>query len=146
MFDGEVYADFVVLWLLCHQSRVEGERSELYWLEKWTQLAEKRGTRVLEESGVSDLLNRLMGTARHLLSFLLKRPILRGLLNQARQRRSSQRHIHAYLKQFEQPLRERQDKGTHWWELRSCDYYGDFERPKVIVQCIAYYSQFAFDE
>ena len=29
MFDGEIYADFVVLWLLCHQSRVEGERSEL---------------------------------------------------------------------------------------------------------------------
>ena len=28
MFDGEVYADFVVLWLLCHQSRVEGERPD----------------------------------------------------------------------------------------------------------------------
>jgi hypothetical protein len=53
--------------------------------------------------------------------------------------------IHAYLKQFEKPLRERQDKGQYWWELRACDYYHDFERPKFIVQCIAYYSQFAFD-
>ena len=53
--------------------------------------------------------------------------------------------VHAHLKQFEQPLRARQDKGTYWWELRACDYYEDFGRPKIIVQCIAYYSQFAFD-
>ncbi len=54
--------------------------------------------------------------------------------------------VHAYLKQFERPLRARQDQGKYWWELRACDYYGDFEKPKVIVQCIAYYSQFAFDD
>jgi hypothetical protein len=54
--------------------------------------------------------------------------------------------IYAHLKQFQQPLQARQDKGTYWWELRSCDYYGDFEQPKIIVQCIAYYSQFAFDD
>ena len=54
--------------------------------------------------------------------------------------------VHAHLKRFEQPLRARQDKGEYWWELRACDYYGDFEKPKIIVQCIAYYSQFAFDE
>ena len=61
MFDGEVYADFVVLWLLCHQSRVEGERPELCWLEKWSQLAEKRGTRVLEylRTGVENAINAL---------------------------------------------------------------------------------------
>lgn len=53
--------------------------------------------------------------------------------------------IYAHLKQFEKALRERQDKGQYWWELRACDYYQDFERPKFIVQCIAYYSQFAFD-
>ncbi len=54
--------------------------------------------------------------------------------------------VHAHLKQFEQPLRARQDKGKYWWELRACDYYEDFAKPKIIVQCIAYYSQFAFDE
>ena len=54
--------------------------------------------------------------------------------------------IHAHLKSFEQPLRARQDKGQHWWELRACDYYEEFERPKIVVQCIAYYSQFAFDD
>lgn len=54
--------------------------------------------------------------------------------------------VHAHLKQFEEPLRARQDKGDFWWELRSCDYYDEFESSKIIVQCIAYYSQFAFDE
>jgi hypothetical protein len=53
--------------------------------------------------------------------------------------------VHWRLKQFEQALRARQDKGQYWWELRACDYYDDFEKPKIIVQCIAYYSQFAFD-
>jgi hypothetical protein len=53
--------------------------------------------------------------------------------------------VHAHLKRFEQQLRARQDKGQYWWELRPCDYYDDFEKPKILVQCIAYYSQFAFD-
>src|SRR5690606_11245541 len=43
------YADFVLLWLLCHQSRVEGERPEQCWLERWTQEAAERGTRALED-------------------------------------------------------------------------------------------------
>ena len=26
-----------------------------------------------------------------------------------------------------------------------CDYYGEFDKPKIVVQCIAYFSQFALD-
>ncbi len=54
MMNGEVYADFVVLWLVCHQSRVEtpsnlpqGEGGSC-WLEKWSKAAQERGTRALE--------------------------------------------------------------------------------------------------
>ncbi len=48
--EGEVYADFVLLWLLCHESRVEAERPEDCWLEQWAQVArEQQGTRVLDE-------------------------------------------------------------------------------------------------
>jgi hypothetical protein len=54
--------------------------------------------------------------------------------------------VYTHLKQFEDPLRARQDKGHFWWELRACDYYGAFEEPKIVVQCIAYYSQFALDD
>ncbi|NBB81121.1 MAG: N-6 DNA methylase [Verrucomicrobia bacterium] len=49
MFDGESYADFAVLWLVCHQSRVEAENPNLCWLEKWSQFAEESGTRALEK-------------------------------------------------------------------------------------------------
>lgn len=48
MMDGEVYADFALLWLLCHESRVEAERSEECWLERWCREAQERGTRALD--------------------------------------------------------------------------------------------------
>lgn len=48
MMEGEAYSDFVVLWLLCHQSRVENERPELCWLETWTRTAQEEGTRALD--------------------------------------------------------------------------------------------------
>lgn len=47
MMDGEVYSDFVVLWLIAHQSRLEGERTSDCWLEKWSQHAIEQGTRAL---------------------------------------------------------------------------------------------------
>ncbi|HEX5506459.1 MAG TPA: hypothetical protein VFW96_27830, partial [Thermomicrobiales bacterium] len=48
LLDGEVYADFALLWLVCHESRVAGERPEECWLERWSRLAQQRGTRALE--------------------------------------------------------------------------------------------------
>lgn len=52
MFNGEVYSDFVLLWLVAHATRFaprEGDRPETCWLEKWTQEAEEQGTRALGE-------------------------------------------------------------------------------------------------
>jgi hypothetical protein len=68
MMAGEVYADFVLLWLLCHQSRVEVRESGVgnresgaastpdsrlstpqgCWLEKWSKTANDQGKRALE--------------------------------------------------------------------------------------------------
>ncbi|MBE2202521.1 MAG: N-6 DNA methylase [Anaerolinea sp.] len=73
MFNGEVYSDFSLFWLLCHQSRVEirdwrletEEESSIVnpsagsgqvrqssiancWLEKWSQQATEQGTRALD--------------------------------------------------------------------------------------------------
>jgi hypothetical protein len=53
IFDGELYAEFQLLWLLCHQSRVE-KRSGTEagpadcWLEVWRAEATEAGTRALE--------------------------------------------------------------------------------------------------
>ena len=50
MFVGEVYSDFVLLWLMVHATRFvprDGDRPESCRLEQWTQEAERLGTRVL---------------------------------------------------------------------------------------------------
>src|SRR4051794_17271900 len=61
MMDGEVYADFALLWLVCHQSRVEAERPDEYWLEKWTRAAQEQGTRALDQlrGGVEQAITAL---------------------------------------------------------------------------------------
>ena len=61
MMDGEVYADFVLLWLLCHQSRVEGEKPEEFWLEQWSRQAQEQGTRALDQlrKGVEEAISSL---------------------------------------------------------------------------------------
>jgi hypothetical protein len=50
MFAGEVYSDFVLLWLVAHATRFaprEAERPDTCWLEQWTKLAEEQWTRAL---------------------------------------------------------------------------------------------------
>lgn len=53
IFDGELYAEFQLLWLLCHQSRVEKRGGPEAgpvdcWLEVWRAEATEAGTRALE--------------------------------------------------------------------------------------------------
>lgn len=61
MLDGEAYADFALLWLVCHASRVEGERPHDCWLEKWSQEAARQGTRALDglRNGVETAITEL---------------------------------------------------------------------------------------
>lgn len=48
MFEGEVFSDFALLWLLCHQSRVESDNPSACWLEQWARSAQDQGVRALE--------------------------------------------------------------------------------------------------
>ena len=61
IFDSEAYADFRLLWLLCHQSRVAGDKPEHCWLEKWTKEAQDTGRRALEQlrQGVQQAIESL---------------------------------------------------------------------------------------
>ena len=63
MMNGGIYPDFTLLWLLCHQSRVESEKPESCWLERWSRVAQVEGTRALEQlrEGVEDAINALGG-------------------------------------------------------------------------------------
>ena len=53
--------------------------------------------------------------------------------------------LHAHFKLFETQLRKRQDRGTYWWELRSCAYWSAFDKPKVMYQDITWRPQFCLD-
>lgn len=48
MFEGEVFSDFVLLWLLCHQSRVENDQQANCWLEQWARSAQEQSVRALD--------------------------------------------------------------------------------------------------
>ena len=49
MFDGDLYSEFFVLWLVCHQSRFEGEKPAQFWLERWKKIAEDKTLRALDD-------------------------------------------------------------------------------------------------
>ncbi|MBX6332394.1 MAG: Eco57I restriction-modification methylase domain-containing protein, partial [Gemmatimonadaceae bacterium] len=50
--------------------------------------------------------------------------------------------LYEHFKRHEEKLRTRRDKGRYWWELRSCDYYTAFERPKILYTDITWRSAF----
>jgi hypothetical protein len=58
MMTGEAYSDFVVLWLVCHQSGVEAAQPADCRLERWSQAAADQGTRALDQlrAGVEDAI------------------------------------------------------------------------------------------
>jgi len=53
--------------------------------------------------------------------------------------------VSKYLLPFETAARKRQDKGRYWWELRPCDYYGAFDKPKIMWPDICRYPRFSWD-
>ena len=49
MFEGKQYADFALLWRVCHESRVNAEKPEQCWLERWSKVAAEQGLRALDQ-------------------------------------------------------------------------------------------------
>jgi hypothetical protein len=50
-----------------------------------------------------------------------------------------------HLQAFSDAAEKRYDKGEYWWELRACDYYGEFEQPKIIIPSIIKNASYTFD-
>jgi NOL1/NOP2/fmu family ribosome biogenesis protein len=53
--------------------------------------------------------------------------------------------LHEHLRQYTPQLKKRDDQGEFWWELRSCAYYAEFERPKIVYAEIATEGKFLLD-
>ncbi|MBW2121253.1 MAG: N-6 DNA methylase, partial [Deltaproteobacteria bacterium] len=84
MFEGEAYADFTLLWLLCHQSRVESSQPEEFWLERWSRLAQEQGIRALDQlrGGVENAITHLgQGFISHKANNELRISLKSGRLN-----------------------------------------------------------------
>lgn len=52
--------------------------------------------------------------------------------------------LHAHFRKHEARLRKRRDQGEYWWELRSCDYYAAFRKPKLLYTDITWRPEIAF--
>ncbi|PFG75151.1 Eco57I restriction-modification methylase domain-containing protein [Tepidiforma thermophila] len=84
MFDGDSYADFALLWLTCHQSRLEGEPPESCILERWRESAREQGVRALEalRQGVEHALQALgSGFLAHPSNTALREALRSGTLD-----------------------------------------------------------------
>ncbi len=51
-----------------------------------------------------------------------------------------------HLFKFKEKAENRTDKGDYWWELRACDYYDKFEKPKIMYQVLQVKPCFIYDE
>ena len=54
--------------------------------------------------------------------------------------------IYDYLLQFKEKAERRGDQGKHWWNLRACKYYDEFEEDKIVWADIATKPTFAWVE
>lgn len=53
--------------------------------------------------------------------------------------------IMQHLKAHEEACIARSDQGQFWWELRACDYYEEFEKPKMLVPTFLAHPAFVLD-
>ena len=100
MMDGEAYSDFVLLWLLCHQSRVEAEKPEDCWLERWSKTAQEQGTRALDQlrGGVTQAIEQLgAGFLAHAANRPLKERLRTGDLDKQEYYRQVLRLVYRLL-------------------------------------------------
>jgi len=51
-----------------------------------------------------------------------------------------------HLLKHKEKAEARTDQGDFWWELRSCDYYDLFEKPKIMYQVLQVKPCFIYDE
>ena len=54
--------------------------------------------------------------------------------------------IAKHLSRFEIKAKKRTDKGDFWWELRTCAYYAEFEKPKIIYAHFQANPLFSFEK
>lgn len=84
IMDGEQYSEFMLLWMVCHQSRVEAEKPNDCWLERWFNTSRDEGIRALDKLrvGVEKAIESLgTGFLAHRTNAKLRDALASGELN-----------------------------------------------------------------
>jgi hypothetical protein len=84
IMEGEQYSDFLLLWMVCHQSRVEGTRPAECLLEQWFVQSAEEGVRALDalREGVEKAIEHLgAGFLRHPANDALRQALRSGELS-----------------------------------------------------------------
>lgn len=103
MLTGEVYPDFVLLYLTLHQSRLEADKPENTLLEQWTRAAQDQGTRALDRlrDGVQAALTTLgQGFLEHPANTTLRTDLTTGTLTPQGYYRQLLRVVYRFLVLF----------------------------------------------
>jgi hypothetical protein len=53
--------------------------------------------------------------------------------------------IARHLEPYAEPAEKRIEKGDYWWELRACDYFSEFGKPKLMYPILQMKPVFTFD-
>ena len=53
--------------------------------------------------------------------------------------------IFDHFRLHRESLERRQDKGRFWWELRSCSYWAEFDKPKIMYPEITWRASWGLD-
>ncbi len=77
----------------------------------------------------------------------------KGVSNQKRQNTEAEQWleltypaVYTFLLAYKEKAKVRTDKGDYWWELRACDYYAEFDKPKIMYQVFQVKPAFIYDE
>ena len=54
--------------------------------------------------------------------------------------------VYNHLSKYEEKAVARTDKGDYFWELRACDYYDEFKKPKIMYQVFQVKPCFVYDD
>lgn len=84
IFEGQLYDEFLLFFLICHRSRVQSELPEQCWLEQWSQAAGEDGKRALNtlRDGVQKSIEALgQGFLKHPANHELRSRIRNGELD-----------------------------------------------------------------
>jgi hypothetical protein len=84
IMDGEQYSEFFLLWMICHQSRVDAEKPEECWLETWFKTSRNEGIRALDKlrDGAEKAIESLgTGFLKHKANSVLRGALASGELD-----------------------------------------------------------------